>query len=68
MLSDEMARLLVHARHIMETPYITINERSFYIMLACEAFLVIKNGELEPKDFRSFKIDGKMYYIAEVTL
>ena len=68
MVDRELAELLVHARKVLGTPYITINDRSFYVMLGYEAFKCTQEGELKAEDFKSFRIKGNLFYIAEVTL
>ena len=67
-MEREYAELLVHAKRILGIPYITINDRSFYVMLPHEAFEVVKTGELKAEDFVRFKVGGMSFYIAEVTL
>ena len=67
-MEREYAELLVEARRVIGTPYITINDRSFYVMLAYEAFEVVQAHELFAEDFESFKINGNIFYIAEVSL
>ena len=67
-MSRELAELLVHAKGILGTPYITINDRSFYVMLAYEALEAVNSGDLVAEDFESFKINGNIFYISEVTL
>lgn len=67
-MEREYAELLVHARRITGTPYITINERSFYVMLPYEALTIVNEGELVAEDFERFSINGNNFYIAEVSL
>ena len=67
-MSRELAELLVHAKRVLGTPFITINDRGFYVMLPCEALGVVEAGELQAEDFELFKIGGNVFYIAEVTL
>lgn len=67
-MEREYAELLVHARRITGTPYITINDRSFYVMLPYEALEIVKEGELVAEDFERFSISGNNFYIAEVSL
>ena len=67
-MERELAELLVHAKRILGTSYITINDRSFYVMLPYEALEAVQVGDLEPEDFERFSICGNNFYIAEVTL
>ena len=67
-MEREYAELLVHARRITGTPYITINDRSFYVMLPCEAVEVVESKEIVAEDFERFSINGNNFYIAEVSL
>ena len=64
----ELAELLVHAKRILGTSYITINDRSFYVMLGYEAFQIVQEGEKVAEDFESFSIYGNTFYITEVTI
>ena len=68
MVDRELAELLVHAKKVFGTPYITINDRSFYVMLPHEALGAVKAGDLKAEDFEKFNIVGNNFYIAEVTL
>lgn len=68
MLNIEMVELLVEARRVLGTPYITINDRSFYVMLAYEAFKTVQENDLDAEDFERFKLGKNIFYIAEVTL
>lgn len=68
MIDKELAVLLVETRRVMGTPFITINDRGFYVMLPYEALGVVETGELQAEDFESFRIGGNIFYIAEVTL
>ena len=68
MLGNELVELLVEARRVLGTPYITINDRAFYVMLAYEAFNTVKNGELAAEDFERHQLAKNIFYIAEVTL
>ena len=67
-MSRELAELLVHAKRVLGTPYITINDRSFYVMLPYEAFQIVQEGERRAEDFERFNINGNVFYITEVTL
>ena len=67
-MSRELAELLVHAKRVLGTPYITINDRSFYVMLPYEAFQIVQEGERRAEDFERFSINGNVFYITEVTL
>lgn len=67
-MSRELAELLVHAKRILGTSYITINDRSFYVMLPHEALEAVRVGDLVAEDFVRFNIGGNNFYIAEVTL
>lgn len=67
-MDRELAELLVHAKRVLGTPYITINDRSFYVMLPYEAFEAVKAGDLTPEDFERHNVVGISFYIAEVTL
>ena len=68
MVDRELAELLVHAKRVLGTPYITINDRSFYVMLPYEAFEAVKAGDLTAEDFKRYNVVGISFYIAEVTL
>ena len=68
MIDRELAVLLVDTRRVTGTPYITINDRSFYVMLGYEAFQVVQEGEKVAEDFERFSIYGNTFYITEVTL
>lgn len=67
-MEREYAELLVNAKRVLGTPYVTINDRSFYVMLPHEAFEAVKSGDLTAEDFEKFNISGMNFYIAEVTL
>ena len=67
-MERELAELLVHAKRVLGTPYITINDRSFYVMLPYEAFQIVQEGEKVAEDFERFSIYGNTFYITEVTL
>lgn len=67
-MEREYVELLIEARRVLGTPYITINDRSFYVMLPYEAFEAVKAGDLAAEDFESFKVAKNIFYIAEVTL
>ena len=67
-MEREYIELLIEARRVLGTPYITINDRSFYVMLPHEAFNSVQAGDLIAEDFESFKAFGNIFYIAEVTL
>ena len=67
-MDRELAELLVHAKRVLGTPYITINDRSFYVMLPYEAFEAVKAGDLTAEDFERHSVVGNSFYIAEVTL
>jgi hypothetical protein len=67
-MERELVELVVHAKRVLGTPYITINDRSFYVMLPYEAFAAVKAGDLTPEDFEKHNIVGNSFYIAEVTL
>lgn len=67
-MEREYAELLVHAKKITGTSYITINNRSFYVMLPFEAFDIVYNGHMDAELFEKFTFDGNHFYIAEVTL
>ena len=67
-MDRELAELLVHAKRVLGTPYITINDRSFYVMLPYEAFEAVKAGDLTAEDFERYNVVGISFYIAEVTL
>ena len=67
-MEREYVELLIEARRVLGTPYITINDRSFYVMLAYEAFNAVQTGDLVAEDFERFKIAKNIFYIAEVTL
>ena len=68
MIDKELAVLLVDARRVTGTPYITINDRSFYVMLPYEAFEAVKAGDLTAEDFEKHNVVGISFYIAEVTI
>lgn len=67
-MERELVELVVHAKRVLGTPYITINDRSFYVMLPYEAFEAVKAGDLAPDDFEKHNVVGNSFYIAEVTL
>lgn len=67
-MERELAELLVLARRVLGTPYITINDRSFYVMLGHEAFEATQAGDLQAERFIVFKFEGNTFYIGEVTL
>ena len=67
-MDRELVELLVHAKRVLGTPYITINDRSFYVMLPYEAFEAVKAGDLTAEDFERHSVVGNSFYIAEVTL
>ena len=67
-MDRELVELLVHAKRVLGTPYITINDRSFYVMLPYEAFEAVKAGDLTAEDFERYNVVGNNFYIAEVTL
>ena len=67
-MDRELVELLVHAKRVLGTPYITINDRSFYVMLPYEAFEAVKTGDLTAEDFERYSVVGNNFYIAEVTL
>ena len=67
-MDRELVELLVHAKRVLGTPYITINDRSFYVMLPYEAFEAVKAGDLTAEDFERHGVVGISFYIAEVTL
>ena len=67
-MDRELVELLVHAKRVLGTPYITINDRSFYVMLPYEAFEAVKTGDLTAEDFERHNVVGISFYIAEVTL
>lgn len=67
-MDRELVELLVHAKRVLGTPYITINDRSFYVMLPYEAFEAVKVGDLTAEDFERHNVVGISFYIAEVTL
>ena len=67
-MEREYVELLIEARRVLGTPYITINDRSFYVMLAYEAFNTVQAGDLVAEDFEKFKTAKNIFYIAEVTL
>lgn len=68
MIDKELVELVVHAKKVLGTPYITINDRSFYVMLPYEAFEAVKAGDLTAEDFEKFKVAKNIFYIAEVTI
>ena len=68
MIDKELAVLLVDARKVLGTPYITINDRSFYVMLGYEAFRCTQEGEKVAEDFEKFSVYGNTFYITEVTI
>lgn len=68
MIDKELAVLLVDARRVTGTPYVTINDRSFYVMLPYEAFEAVKAGDLTAEDFEKHNVVGISFYIAEVTI
>ena len=51
MIDKELAVLLVDARRVTGTPYVTINDRSFYVMLGYEAFQIVQEGEKGSRRF-----------------
>lgn len=67
-MEREYVELLIEARRVLGTPYITINDRSFYVMLPYEAFDTVQAGELVAEDFKKVKTPKNIFYIAEVTL
>jgi hypothetical protein len=67
-MERELVELVVHAKRVLGTPYITINDRSFYVMLPYEAFEAVKAGDLTAEDFEKHNVVGNSFYIAEVTL
>lgn len=67
-MEREYAELLVHAKRITGTSYITINDRSFYVMLPFEVFEIVNDGYIEAERFEKFTFAGNHFYIAEVTL
>lgn len=67
-MEREYVELLIEARRVLGTPYITINDRSFYVMLPYEAFDTVQEGELVAEDFEKVKTPKNIFYIAEVTL
>jgi hypothetical protein len=67
-MEREYIELLIEARRVLGTPYITINDRSFYVMLPYEAFNTVQAGDLTAEDFEKFKMEKNIFYIAEVTL
>ena len=67
-MERELVELVVHAKKVLGTPYITINDRSFYVMLPYEAFEAVKAGDLTAKDFEKHNVVGISFYIAEVTI
>lgn len=67
-MEREYVELLIEARRVLGTPYITINDRSFYVMLPYEAFDTVQAGELVAEDFEKIKTPKNIFYIAEVTL
>lgn len=67
-MERELVELVVHAKKVLGTPYITINDRSFYVMLGYEAFQIVQEGEKTAEDFERFSIYGNTFYITEVTL
>lgn len=67
-MEREYVELLIEARRVLGTPYITINDRSFYVMLPHEAFNTVQAGDLVAEDFERFKVAKNIFYIAEVTL
>ena len=67
-MEREYVELLIEARRVLGTPYITINDRSFYVMLPYEAFDTVQTGELVAEDFERVKTGKNIFYIAEVTL
>lgn len=68
MIDRELVELVVHAKKVLGTPYITINDRSFYVMLPYEAFEAVKAGDLTAEDFEKHDVVGISFYIAEVTI
>ena len=67
-MEREYVELLIEARRVLGTPYITINDRSFYVMLPYEAFEAVKTGDLTAEDFEKHDVVGISFYIAEVTI
>ena len=67
-MEREYVELLIEARRVLGTAYITINDRSFYVMLPYEAFNTVQAGELVAEDFEKVKTPKNIFYIAEVTL
>lgn len=67
-MESEYVELLIEARRVLGTPYITINDRSFYVMLPYEAFNTVQAGELVAEDFEKVETPKNIFYIAEVTL
>ena len=67
-MEREYVELLIEARRVLGTPYITINDRSFYVMLGYEAFQIVQEGEKVAEDFERFSVYGNIFYITEVTI
>ena len=67
-MDRELVEPLVHAKRVLGTSYITINDRSFYVMLPYEAFEALQAGDLTAEDFKRHNVAGISFYIAEVTL
>ena len=67
-MEREYVELLIEARRVLGTPYITINDRSFYVMLPYEAFNTVQAGDLTAEDFEKHNVVGISFYIAEVTI
>lgn len=67
-MERELVELVVHAKRVLGTPYITINDRSFYVMLPHEAFEAVKAGDLTAEDFERYDVVGLSFYVAEVTI
>lgn len=67
-MERELVELVVHAKKVLGTPYITINDRSFYVMLGYEAFQIVQEGEKVAEDFEKFSVYGNTFYITEVTI
>ena len=67
-MERELVELVVHAKKVLGTRYISINDRSFYVMLPYEAFEAVKAGDLTAEDFEKHDVVGISFYIAEVTI
>lgn len=63
-LKLELLDLLVRARKVYNTPFITINDEGFYVFTYEEATQeLIYNTNLKIKYFNSHVMDGTSYYI-----